>query len=200
MRMTVAIVTALLLVIVTGMSLSRSEAAGKKEKAKAKPSTKTKASSPDDRPLEVNAEGKVVLSKAEWGKRLTKTQFRVARMKGTELPYQNAYWDSKRDGIYQCVCCRLELFDSETKFDSGTGWPSFWQPLEEEAVSYKRDNTEAEPRIEVLCSRCDAHLGHVFPDGPRPTGQRFCMNSASLKFVERSKVGKQPASTEKSKE
>lgn len=192
MKMTVATVATLVLVIIAGLSLSDSEAAGKKAKPKTKPLAKTDDQPTDDPPLKVNAEGKVVLSKAEWGKRLTKTQFRVARMKGTEPPYQNAYWDSKKDGIYQCVCCRQELFDSETKFDSGTGWPSFWQPIEKEAVEYRRDNSEAEPRIEVVCSRCDAHLGHVFPDGPRPTGQRFCMNSASLKFVERTQAGKQP--------
>jgi peptide-methionine (R)-S-oxide reductase len=132
-----------------------------------------------------------VKTDAEWRKQLTPLQFKVARKKGTEIAGTGIYAHSKKDGIYRCVCCGQPLFDSKTKFESGTGWPSFYQPLNEKAVNYIEDNSAGEVRTEVECSRCDAHLGHVFADGPPPTGRRYCMNSASLKFVTRDSAEKE---------
>ncbi len=122
---------------------------------------------------------------AEWKKQLTPRQYRVTRKKATEKPFAGKYARSKKQGTYRCVCCGAKLFASDTKFESGTGWPSFWAPIREESIKTAPDYSKAEERVEVQCARCDAHLGHVFDDGPRPTGLRFCINSASLKLEEK---------------
>ncbi len=130
---------------------------------------------------------KVVKSESDWKKMLQPLQFEVTRHADTEQAFTGIYAESKGDGLYRCVCCDTALYDSKTKFDSGTGWPSFWQPIAEKNIVKQNDNTFMMERTAVACARCDAHLGHVFDDGPKPTGLRFCMNSASLKFVPRAK-------------
>lgn len=139
---------------------------------------------PDGKLTELQTMEKIVKSDQEWRSQLTGEQYRITRAKGTETPFCGVFYDHKKPGLYTCVCCGLPLFSSKAKFDSGTGWPSFFEPVARENVTTKEDRSHGMRRVEILCARCDAHLGHVFEDGPKPTGLRYCLNSVSLKFTE----------------
>jgi peptide-methionine (R)-S-oxide reductase len=128
---------------------------------------------------------KITKSNEEWARELTPEEFKVARQKGTERAFTGRYWDTKTQGVYKCVCCGEPLFDSTTKFDSGTGWPSFFAPLASDAIETDVDDTHFMRRTEIHCAKCGCHLGHLFEDGPQPTGMRYCVNSASLKLEEK---------------
>ena len=127
-------------------------------------------------------QSKIERSEAEWREQLSEEEFQVARCSATERAFSGRYWDEKAAGTYHCICCDAPLFRSEAKYDSGTGWPSFFQPIDEQAVAEKSDSNHGMVRTESQCAKCNAHLGHVFPDGPQPTGLRYCMNSASLRL------------------
>jgi peptide-methionine (R)-S-oxide reductase len=146
------------------------------------PSTAPAADAAPNRPHNVERTDKVSKTNEEWKKELTPEQYHVLREKGTEPPFTNEYANNHDHGVYICAACGLELYSSDTKFESGTGWPSFWKPIADDRVSVAADNTHGMSRDEVLCARCGGHLGHVFDDGPKPTGLRYCMNSAAMKF------------------